>query len=121
MCIRDSYKCRVTKTATGCFKNSNAIGVTVPCKKSELTGEQNSFSIYPNPNSGTFTINSNVSSERTMLEVYNNIGELIFSKELNSGNGLINEEIIIKDISSGIYLVKLWSGDVELVENLIVE
>lgn len=56
-----------------------------------------------------------------MLEVYNNIGELIFSKELNSGNGLINEEIIIKDISSGIYLVKLWSGDVELVENLIVE
>ena len=56
-----------------------------------------------------------------MLEVYNNIGELIFSKELNSGDGLINKEIEIKDIASGIYLVKLVSGDLEMVENLIVE
>lgn len=119
--LAGNYKCRVTKTATGCFKNSNAIGVTVPCKESELTGEQNSFSIYPNPNSGAFTINANVSSHQTMLEVYNNIGELIFSKHLNSVDGLINEEIEIKDIASGIYLVKLVSGDMELVENLIVE
>jgi hypothetical protein len=27
-----NYKCRVTKTATGCFKNSNAISVSVTCK-----------------------------------------------------------------------------------------
>ena len=119
--LAGNYKCRVTKTASGCFKNSNSIAVNVPCKQTELTGDPNSFSIYPNPNSGTFTINANISSHQTMLEVYNNIGELIFSKELNSGDGLINKEIEIKDIASGIYLVKLVSGDLEMVENLIVE
>ncbi len=119
--LTGNYKCRVTKIATGCFKNSNTIAVSVPCKEGELTSDQNPFSIYPNPNSGTFTINANVFSERTMLEVYNNIGELIFSKEMNTGHGLINEVIVIKDISSGIYMVKLVSGDLEMVENLIVE
>ncbi|MFI5171671.1 MAG: FG-GAP-like repeat-containing protein, partial [Chitinophagales bacterium] len=57
-----NYKCRVTKTASGCYKNSNVIAVTVPCKEeNELIGDDNSFSIYPNPNNGTFNIISNSS------------------------------------------------------------
>ncbi|MFI5172971.1 MAG: MopE-related protein, partial [Chitinophagales bacterium] len=62
-----NYKCRVTKTATGCFKNSNSILVTVPCKEGSTADEQpipiaigSRFEIYPNPNNGTFTINSSL-------------------------------------------------------------
>ncbi|MFI5172832.1 MAG: immunoglobulin domain-containing protein, partial [Chitinophagales bacterium] len=54
-----NYKCRVTKTATGCYKNSNSIAVSVPCREGSTTDEQpigNRFEIYPNPNNGTFTI-----------------------------------------------------------------
>ena len=52
-----NYKCRVTKTASGCFKNSNIISVSVPCKEGEELINNNSISIFPNPNNGTFTIN----------------------------------------------------------------
>ncbi|MFI5171108.1 MAG: immunoglobulin domain-containing protein, partial [Chitinophagales bacterium] len=55
-----NYKCRVTKTASGCFKNSNTITVTVPCREGLTTDEQpinSGFEIYPNPNSGTFNFN----------------------------------------------------------------
>ncbi|MBP8915223.1 MAG: FG-GAP repeat protein, partial [Chitinophagales bacterium] len=53
-----NYKCRVTKTASGCFKNSNTIIVTVPCKEGEelIKEENNNFTIFPNPNSGTFNL-----------------------------------------------------------------
>ena len=49
-----NYKCRVTKTATGCFKNSNAIAVTVPCREGEEL--ENSIRIFPNPTSGLLTL-----------------------------------------------------------------
>jgi hypothetical protein len=119
--IGGNYKCRVTKTASGCFKNSNVISVSVPCKEGELIDLENSFSIYPNPTTGTFTLKANVTAQQNIMEVYNNLGELIFSKELNSDNGLLNETIEMNDIASGIYFVKVWNKDAEFVINLIVE
>ncbi|HRF77252.1 MAG TPA: MopE-related protein, partial [Chitinophagales bacterium] len=59
------YKCRVTKTATGCFKTSAGIIVTVPCKEGlpddaagKLVQFDNSFKIQPNPTNGTYTISA---------------------------------------------------------------
>ncbi|MFI5173127.1 MAG: hypothetical protein ACHQFW_12100, partial [Chitinophagales bacterium] len=106
-----NYKCRVTKTASGCFKNSNTITVTVPCREGEdLVNEndpqdaaQNSFSIYPNPNNGTFTINALwplcalCETNNTLMEVYNPLGQLIYSQNLNSSTGNINETISIPE------------------------
>ena len=51
-----NYKCRVTKTATGCYKNSNIISVSVPCKES-LETINPEIHIYPNPASEKITIN----------------------------------------------------------------
>ncbi|MFI5172859.1 MAG: hypothetical protein ACHQFW_10735, partial [Chitinophagales bacterium] len=110
-----NYKCRVTKTASGCFKNSNTITVTVPCKEGEeLISNEEAFSIYPNPNNGTFTINALrplcalCETNNTWMEVYNPLGQLIYSQNLNSSTGNINETISIPEdaahnnLSSGI-------------------
>ena len=124
--LAGNYKCRVTKTATGCFKNSNVIIVSVPCKEGELVNDENAFTIFPNPNDGTFTIEANVktqdfASSESTIEIYNNLGQLIYSKEINSNDGLINENIEIKNIIPGIYLVKLWNNNIHNVKNIIIE
>ncbi|MFI5173048.1 MAG: T9SS type A sorting domain-containing protein, partial [Chitinophagales bacterium] len=113
-----NYKCRVTKTATGCFKNSNAISVSVPCKEGEEISA--SFNIYPNPSSGIFTISVELNDRAdpvTLFQIFNQPGELIYSKEINSANGKINEVIEIKNISSGVYLVKMLNKDIQFEEN----
>jgi len=122
-----NYKCRVTKTASGCFKNSNVITVTVPCRENEsITNNSitdNSLTIYPNPNNGTFSITENGSPlERgggVSVEIYNAVGQLIYSKELNSTNGIINETVELKNIPGGIYLVRL-SGDAGAIEQKLI-
>ena len=124
--LAGNYKCRVTKTATGCFKNSNVIIVSVPCKEGELVNDENAFTIFPNPNDGTFTIEANVktqdfASSESTIEIYNNLGQLIYSKEINSNDGLINENIEIKNIIPGIYLVKLLNNNIHNVKNIIIE
>ena len=122
-----NYKCRVTKTATGCFKNSNTIAVSVPCREGELTAQENTFSIYPNPTSGIFTIKSDVKSQdfatlhSISLEIYNYNGQLIFTHEIISSNGIINETIDIGIQPEGIYLINISSGETQITPKLVIE
>ncbi|MFI5171107.1 MAG: T9SS type A sorting domain-containing protein [Chitinophagales bacterium] len=140
-----NYKCRVTKTATGCFKNSNAISVSVPCREGQnhdlldLEDSQD-FVIYPNPNNGTFTISASsaplLSLRETndiILEVYNSFGQLIYSQNIctvhgilrascgYSSNGTINQSISIDNLSSGIYFVRVGDGVYYEEQKLIIE
>jgi len=132
-----TYKCRVTKTATGCFKNSNAIIVTVPCRENEtITNNSitdNSFTIYPNPNNGTFTITwngsplergrparSDQSDGGVSVEIYNAIGQLIFSKQIELETE-VNETINLGNISAGIYIIRIDDGVSLSEQKLIIE
>ncbi len=57
-----NFKCRVTKNATGCFKNSNVINVSVTCR--EEKSEKNAVTLYPNPADDFITIETNTYSEK---------------------------------------------------------
>ncbi|MFI5171673.1 MAG: MopE-related protein [Chitinophagales bacterium] len=128
-----NYKCRVTKTASGCFKNSDTITVTVPCKEGSTADEQqisSRFEIYPNPNSGTFNINYEAGTTSpfeggmrgmTSLEIYNSLSQLIYSQQINSSNGNINEIISIDNLSSGIYIINIQSANNIYEQKLIIE
>ena len=59
----------------------------------------NKTSIYPNPNKGRFTINSN-NEIVNQVKIYSLDGKLIFSQKTNN----VNPEINIEQISKGIYL-----------------
>jgi len=127
-----NYKCRVTKTATGCYKNSNAITVTVPCKEGEANTNNpitnNEITIFPNPSAGTFTItintlasaNSPIGGQRGLF-IYNSLGQLIYSKQLNSPDGNVNETISLDHLSSGIYFVQLHNDQFYSEQKLIIE
>ena len=129
-----NYKCRVTKIASGCFKNSNAISVTVPCKEGEelINEENNNFTIYPNPNTGTFNLIFTSSTGGTSplkggprgvttLEIFNSLGQQIHSQQINSPDGNINETISVNNLSSGIYFVRLGNGTIYSQQKLIIE
>jgi hypothetical protein len=129
-----NYKCRVTKIASGCFKNSNAISVTVPCKEGEelINEENNNFTIYPNPNTGTFNLIFTSSTGGTSplkggprgvttLQIFNSLGQQIHSQQINSTGGNINETISINNLSSGIYFVRLGNENHYSEQKLIIE
>ena len=85
------------------------------------------ISIYPNPNTGSFTIAANVttqnfaSPELSTIEIYNNLGQLIYSKSIKISSGTINETIQLQNPSPGIYLVNLKNQQNILNNKLIIE
>lgn len=77
----------------------------------------NSASVYPNPSNGNFKIEAK--SPLTKLTVYSQIGVLIKSIDLNGNSN--NEEINLKELASGVYLIELQSDSDKAWKKIIIE
>ena len=60
--------------------------------------------LYPNPNSGVFYLDL---EQKASITLFTFQGELIFTKELNSGLNAVT----ISELENGIYVIKIKSGD----------
>ncbi|MBL0281388.1 MAG: T9SS type A sorting domain-containing protein [Bacteroidetes bacterium] len=124
--IAGNYKCRVTKTATGCFKNSNVINVSVPCKEGVLTTNEKTITIAPNPNNGTFMLDvlfiepKELNPETATVEIYNPLSQLIFTQQLPVLDNAIHENISINNLAAGIYQVKIIFAENSYTQQLLI-
>ena len=79
------------------------------------------FSLYPNPNKGSFIIQFDSSSTNAIdIKVHDLRGRCVFEKQY-SNDGLFNEDIKLNSVQSGIYLVTIKEGENKAVKKIIVE
>ncbi|MFA9212577.1 MAG: T9SS type A sorting domain-containing protein [Candidatus Methylacidiphilales bacterium] len=91
----------------------NKVGSEIELKElmENNTEISNTFSVFPNPNNGTFNVmmtSENV-NETASLVITNILGQVVREFSLNNNNGIINTEINA-NLSTGIYFVKLQVG-----------
>ncbi len=89
----------------------------IPNALSNETFTNSSYSIYPNPNNGEFTVqlNSNDFIE-TSLEIFDMLGKKIYNQKLNSNQ----TTIYTKYIEKGVYLVKLTRGNQTTTSKIVI-
>ena len=111
----------VVVTSNGC--NSAAsngilvlpVGITV--EKANQT-----FDIYPNPNTGEFNIKvETLKSEEYNIEIYNSLGALIWKQENVTVNGTFTKHVVLSESPSGIYMVALRNNANIIVKKLIIK
>lgn len=115
-----NYKCRVTKTATGCFKNSNAILVTISCREGEddMLQLNNGFSLYPNPSTSVVHVDLYVDVVEGMeLIVTDAIGNIVMRNEVNEHAFDMN----ISTLPAGLYFVKIISQQYLFSQSIIIQ
>jgi hypothetical protein len=77
--------------------------------------------IHPNPNNGTFTIETNGGfGENTTVSIYDAIGKLIFSTTDNFSTSA-SKDFSLNGISSGVYYITLADGYFRNTEKMIVK
>jgi hypothetical protein len=78
------------------------------------------ISIYPNPNSGEFTIDlSEINSEEnTSVIIKNMLGEEVYSAQLNSPQQIIN---LGSSVAEGIYLVEMHTSEMIITRQVVVQ
>lgn len=107
-----------TYTANGnylvCLTASNTVGSDSACHMVSITnvGISNSSQdiitrIYPNPNSGEFTLEiSGIENEGCEISIMNSIGKLILNEDLNS-NTVLSKKYNLNYLSKGLYFIKV--------------
>jgi len=98
-----------TNSMTGCTVISESV-VLMEC----TTATENPFTeniglnIYPNPNSGQFAIYFNIEKISDVnLRVRDLTGRVVYVRELNGFSGIFQEEINMKNIAKGLYLMEI--------------
>ena len=114
-----NYKCRVTKAATGCYKNSNAIAVSVPCREGLPAGEtgelvENETVIYPNPALNVLTIKTN-NNQIKIINLYDALGRLINSQIASENEVFLN----VENLPSGTYFIQIIENQNVSTHNFI--
>ena len=123
--IAGIYKCKVIKTASGCFKMSNGITVTVPCKEGLPAGEagemvNGSLSVYPNPATDIVNIRfDGVLSTNVSLQITNAIGQIVYNSSINMFLKGENIQVDVSTFPAGIYKIR-FIGDGEALEHQFV-
>lgn len=76
----------------------------------------NGISLYPNPVSDMFTISASNSYNDVHITVYNSMGKCVFKTHFDS---LLQENISLNQLSSGIYFVQLEGTNLNWTSKLI--
>lgn len=77
-----------------------------------------SFLIFPNPSSGNFNISFEGTIMKGNVEILNTMGGKVFTESIFNES---TKEIALKNISSGIYFVKVFDGEKTYCKKLIVQ
>lgn len=97
-------------------------GLNFGCTLSDETfAETRDFSVYPNPNSGSFTVSYTAATGGDVdILVHDMRGRQIFEKTYQ-GEGMFMQNINLDRVQAGIYLVTVKQGDARMVKRIVVE
>jgi len=93
----------------------NNLGSRIVAKesKTETILDRDAIVIYPNPSSGTFSVNH--SNKMYSIEIYSIIGQKIYSEENST-----KSEITVPNIAKGTYLVRVTIDSDSVLKKLII-
>jgi hypothetical protein len=90
---------------------SYVVGST--CNMSATTFSELNQISFPNPVSDKINISTNITLDR--IEIYNLLGNLVLKTDTNTN------EVDVTSLTSGIYLISIYSGKEKIVKKIIVE
>jgi hypothetical protein len=81
---------------------------------------KNSFSIYPNPNNGSFTIQFTEAVNDFSIEIFDLMGRVVYENSFKQDSSL-EHTINIDNPNRGVYFANIKSGDGIVTKKIIVE
>ena len=97
----------ITDSISGC-SNSASQNMYVDACLGINHNNLNPFAVYPNPTNGGFFIESNTNNGKTLVEISDPQGKLVYSESFGT---LVREDFDLSAYGNGIYMIRLISAD----------
>ena len=82
------------------------------------------FTLFPNPNTGTFTIKGSLGTatdQEVSIEITDMIGQVVYKNKVNAQNGNVNEQILLgNNLANGMYMLNLNAGNEHDVFHFVI-
>jgi hypothetical protein len=118
-----TYSVQVT-SENGCVSDAtiNIVYSFEACMAIDEKGREYSITIFPNPTSGKVRFNLHGVTNETRVRITDLFGRTVFSTTLpKPDQHYTSEEVILPDLSKGIYMVRFSNEDLSLTLKLLVE
>ena len=80
------------------------------------------LSVYPNPNSGDFTVRFNpVAQGAVNINVYDMRGRQVLTKAYANTGGVFEQNLSLSNAQAGIYLVHVQQGSSTVTKKIVVQ
>ncbi|MES2703095.1 MAG: T9SS type A sorting domain-containing protein [Bacteroidota bacterium] len=119
--------CRVTGNppcATGTTGQSNTIIIHSSLGVNATAVGTSEFSLFPNPNTGAFTLNGTItggSDQALAIEVTNMLGQVIYRGSAVPQGGAVSQQVALgSDLAPGSYIMRVSSEGVNEVFHFVV-
>lgn len=113
------YTLTYTDPSTNC--TSDAASLTFSAVGIAEAFEMNGFKLYPNPNSGTFTLEHNQDNTRSLtIQVVSFTGQLVYLEEVKNYTGRYDNIIDLSKEAAGTYIVNIVT-DKTVVQKKIIK
>ena len=81
-----------------------------------------SINIYPNPNTGKFTIATNSETHKKIsIQIFNTIGKIVYSEDNVEIAGSLKKQMDIGEMPNGIYYIRFVSEDFTRTKKIILQ
>ena len=103
----------------GCQGTTSEIDITINVNEIDISDQ---ILVYPNPNSGEFSILVSFADlQQTQITISDVTGKIIYNEQLNNKTGNFKQEVVLSNVSKGIYYVQLKSDKYIASKKLIVK
>lgn len=87
----------------------------------DVVENPNQLSVYPNPNSGEFTVKFHSADKSTYtLEIINVVGQIVYKENINEFVGTYSKQLEINNDVSGFYTLILSSDENRTVKKIVI-
>jgi len=103
------------------YKSTLVLNPSIASGISSLTDDQSQFNIFPNPANSFINLDfSNIQSDINSIEIFNTEMKNVSSVKPEILNGSIHSTIDLNELPSGIYFVKINSGNDQLIKKIFI-
>lgn len=118
----DAANCRIMVSAdSNIYYAVNSKAFSIDMTNSAENFGIDSFTLYPNPNNGSFRISFlSDTTDDVAISVHDVRGREVFNT-IYKNEGLFNRNINVQDLQSGMYIVTIANGSRKVIKKIIVE
>ncbi|MEI6433660.1 MAG: T9SS type A sorting domain-containing protein [Bacteroidota bacterium] len=112
----------VTVNADGCETAKPVSAYLDACTGVGEKAKNLTISVFPNPNSGEFTIELNAPGIVVAdMNIINSLGVNVYNEKDVTVNGKLTKNVSLSGLSSGIYMLSLKNSDMQVVQKILVK